>query len=456
MIMKTSSGRRNCFAILMRALAVAASALGATSTQADGLDTWHRRYAYESNYISALTYRPGSFVLVDQEAPGVFDQGSSALHTSVTGETWDRHPTGTNNLMTGCIAYGNGEYRAVRFSQYAFPAGTVLRSVNGVDWLPVDYGNGEFSYVMKSTKFINGRWLALGAVAPGVDMCLDPFGFPCPPESFLVLFGAGAGSVDLEVPQSWLGNEELNLVSADFAYGNGTWVVLAWVYTGDYFDPTRGHRVALFAWRSTDGTNFVRSGPLVQSPVSGLVNAFEPLPCGVTHGHGRFVAVANNASIYSSADGLSWTTNAVTPSARLRDVAFGAGQFVAVGATGGFTAGAIVTSGDGLNWQHREPGTTEFLRQVEYGAHRFVVIGGTNVVLQSDTVISLGLSRGPEPQFTLSAPVWNPCRIEFTSDLNITDPWQVWTNIEVHTDPLVFPAPPLTEPRRFFRAVLDQ
>ncbi len=443
-------------------LAAATTMLGTDSALADGLDRWHRRDAGASNYISALTYNPGGvFVAVDQNGPGDFSARPSALLTSKNGRTWERRQTGTNDLVTDRIAYGNGEYRAVRYSQYAFPGGEVLRSTNGVDWSVLNLDFFEEGLVVKSAEFVNGRWLMAG-VPPGggiIIECGDPFGPPCP-EQPLRVFGIGSGWIDLEVPTFGSGGT-LNLISADFAYGNGVWVVLAWLYRGEYFDAFGTKPVALFAWRSTDGTNFVRSPALLQSQAN-LLNAAEPLRCSVVHGNGRFVAAAHVAGIYSSADGFSWTTNFPTPAATLRDVAFGGGQFVAVGATGGFSSGAMVTSADGVNWRHRDPGTPEFLRQVEYGSHTFLVTGGSfgesqpKLVLQSDPVLSLELRQGTEPQFTLSAPVISSCRIEFTSDLSGTAPWQVWTNIEVRADPLVFPAPVFTEPRRFFRAVMDQ
>lgn len=461
--MKTSIGSGRFVEILGCALGVAVTVLGATSAQADGLDTWHRRNAGGYTYISALTFNPaGVFVVVDQNGPYDFSGNPSSLLTSKTGETWERRQTGTNDLLTDRIAAAGGQLRAVRWSQYPVSVGQLVRSTDGVNWTEEDpLGEGMS---VKSVEYVNGQWLAVaGPPGPSIIIieCGDPFGPPCPEDVLRLYFSANGTAwrgVDLSVPQylSGGGNAKLDVISADFAYGNGAWVVLACVSRVEVFNPSSQNEVFLFAWRSTDGTNFVRSAPLAVLRTSNLQNAFEPFPCSVAHGNGRFVAVARTGSIYSSADGLAWTTNSVTPSATLRDVAFGAGQFVAVGSKSGPVLGAIVTSGDGLNWRHRDSSLGEFLRQVEYGAHRFVVIGGTNRVLQSDTVISLGLSRGPEPQFTLSVPTLSSCRIEFTSDLNSPDPWQVWTNIVVPTDPLVFPAPPLTEPRRFFRAVLEQ
>lgn len=460
--MKTSIWRRRLEPVFCASATAVACLLTAIPVMADGLDQWHRRDAGASNYISALTYSPASgFVAVDQNGP-LASGAASALLISADGKTWERRPAGTNDLMTDRIAAGDGQFRTVWASQYAFPGGRVLQSSNGVHWSVLDLDFFGEGLVVKSVEYLNGRWLAAGVPqSDGIIIeCGEPFGPPCP-EQQLRVFGLGSGWVDLEVPPFGLGGDGLNLISADFAYGDGVWVVLAWLYRGEYFDPAGFKSVALFAWSSNDGTNFVRSPALVQSNAS-LLNAIEPFPCNVVHGNGRFVAVGNVAGIYSSANGQSWSTNFPSPAATVRDVAFGGGHFVAVGGRSGTGAGAIVTSTDGVNWQHRDSGTPEFLRQVEYGNHTFLITGGNfeenlpKLVLQSDPLITLHLGNDTAPNFTLSAPVGSSCRIECVSDLNSGDPWQMWTRIVVTTDPLVFPAPARSEPRRFFRAVMEE
>ena len=443
-------------------LALAIAFPGASSGFAGALDHWHRRDAGASNYITAATYDPAAKVFVAVDGAGPFDYYGppSALLTSSNGRDWSRQVVGTNNLLTDRIAHGNGQYRAVRYSQYAAPMGELLRSTDGVEWMVESLDFEGDNPVVKAVEFLNGQWLVAGGPS-GQEFnpipCGEPFGPPCPEPALKVFFSANGTSwrtADLEVPPFGFGGiqDGLGLISADFAYGNGAWVVLAWVYRGVIVDGAP-ESVALLSWRSTDGTNFVR-GPVLVSTQAMLANAFEPMRCSLVFGNGSFVAVAGGGSVYASANGLSWTTNSAA-GASVRDVAFGGGQFVAVGASGGFTAGAIVTSSDGVNWQERAVATTEFLRQVEYGCHSFVAIGGTNLVLQSDPVVMLSLANSAGLQFTLSAPESSSCRIEFTSDFNSSEPWQVLTNFVVPADPFLWPAPALAEPRRFYRAVLQ-
>lgn len=428
---------------------------------ADSLDHWHQRDAGASNYISALTFDPaGLFVAVDQNGPLDFSGRPSALLKSRNGRHWERGATGTNDLLTDRIAAANGQLRAVRYSQYAFPIGELSRSTDGVTWTTESLDFEGDSPVAKSVKRVNGQWLVAAGPSPNQFIsipCGDPFGPPCPAPTLKLFFSTNGTSwrtAELEVQR--FGSEleaQIGIISADIAYGNGAWVVLAWVYDTSFIvNPVGPKPVRLLSWRSTDGTNFARHTVLLSTQAN-LANTFAPLPGGVAFGNSKFVAVAGGGSIYSSVDGMTWATN--SPGASLRDVAFGGGQFVAVGAKGGFSSGAIVTSSDGVNWQQRESGTTELLRQVEYGDHTFLIVGGTNLVLQSDPILTLGLSDGAERRFTLSAPVISSCRIEFTSDLNTTEPWEVLTNVSVNVDPLEWPAPSFTGPRRFFRAVLQ-
>jgi hypothetical protein len=133
-----------------------------------------------------------------------------------------------------------------------------------------------------------------------------------------------------------------------------------------------------------------------------------PLPTGndlgaVAFGNGLYVAVGNNATITTSPDGTQWTRrdSGIDLSAEgtlgLRGVAYGGGQFVAVG------FGIVVTSPDGVNWTVRPGATTARLRSVTYGNGRFVAVGiqgaavaSTNGITWTATTIpGFGLATAP-------------------------------------------------------------
>lgn len=75
-----------------------------------------------------------------------------------------------------------------------------------------------------------------------------------------------------------------------------------------------------------------------------------PLPTGdslrnVAYGAGRYVALAHSGTIVTSPDGVSWTVARTFSGIPFEDLTFGGGKFVAVAATG-----VVATSADGLSW----------------------------------------------------------------------------------------------------------
>jgi len=105
---------------------------------------------------------------------------------------------------------------------------------------------------------------------------------------------------------------------------------------------------------------------------------------GIAYGNGQFVAVG--ATIQTSADSVNWT-NHPTNLAQLYGITYGNGQFVAVG-TVGYGYGAVMTSTDGATWTLRENGRqfgAQFgvLYGIAYGNGQFVAAGGGPVILTS-------------------------------------------------------------------------
>ncbi|MBI3789937.1 MAG: hypothetical protein HY275_03565 [Gemmatimonadetes bacterium] len=75
---------------------------------------------------------------------------------------------------------------------------------------------------------------------------------------------------------------------------------------------------------------------------------------GAAYGAGVYVVVGESNAIYTSPDGVTWTsrTSALTAGATIYDVQFGGGQFVAVS----FSAAEVQTSPDGITWTKRTTG----------------------------------------------------------------------------------------------------
>lgn len=89
----------------------------------------------------------------------------------------------------------------------------------------------------------------------------------------------------------------------------------------------------------------------------------------------RLVAVGLGHLRTSDDGGATWTTRSTTPIAgtTLNDVIWAGAQFVAVG------SGVILTSPDGLAWTARAPGTGAALRGVAWTGSRYVAVGDAQV-----------------------------------------------------------------------------
>lgn len=115
----------------------------------------------------------------------------------------------------------------------------------------------------------------------------------------------------------------------------------------------------------------------------------------VTYGGGTFVAVGWDAfggkNIYSSTNGINWTPH-LTKISNIYAVTYGGGMFVAVGdgllLNGStYTNQNIYASSDGINWSATDSGVptsqVHALRDVAYGAGNFVAVDGAGYFYSS-------------------------------------------------------------------------
>src|SRR5258706_576432 len=85
----------------------------------------------------------------------------------------------------------------------------------------------------------------------------------------------------------------------------------------------------------------------------------------IAFGSGQFVAVGSAGTIVTSADGRSWAVRQSGTGSNLSGVAYGNGQFVAMGYDD------ILTSTDGVNWVQSQSGTGWTISGVTYGNGQF-------------------------------------------------------------------------------------
>lgn len=124
-----------------------------------------------------------------------------------------------------------------------------------------------------------------------------------------------------------------------------------------------------------------------------------PLPTGniirgIGYGGGRFVAVGDRETVLISTDSTNWVDRSLNTTNTFGNVAYGNGRFVAVGGTLppsilGFQlyqngGPAIITSTDGTNWNSVNSGTEMALQAVAFGNGQFVAVGSDTILTSSD------------------------------------------------------------------------
>jgi len=134
---------------------------------------------------------------------------------------------------------------------------------------------------------------------------------------------------------------------------------------------------------------------------------------GVAFGNGQFVAVGDHGAIMTSRDGTHWRKqNAGTSDTLFASVAFGYNTFVAVG-----DSGSILISTEGANWKARPSGTSIYLSKISYDASAFWATGAGGLILFStdganwvsrsssaDSVIGTLRQTNEVPRSEISAP----------------------------------------------------
>lgn len=111
---------------------------------------------------------------------------------------------------------------------------------------------------------------------------------------------------------------------------------------------------------------------------------------GVAYGGGQFVAVGDPGGIVTSPDGVTWTQQVSNTGEALRGVTYGNGLFLATGSTG-----TALTSPDGVTWTPRDVRTSVLLSGCAFGNGRFVTVGGSGTARYSTDGVNWELGVPP-------------------------------------------------------------
>jgi hypothetical protein len=102
-------------------------------------------------------------------------------------------------------------------------------------------------------------------------------------------------------------------------------------------------------------------------------------------GNDRWVTLTSDGKLRCSTGGIEWNSAYLPVESFLRGVAFGNGQFVAVG--GSYLGGGsiILTSANGRSWNLHHCPAKQVLHAVAYSGDRFIAVGAGGTILTSKT-----------------------------------------------------------------------
>jgi len=306
-------------------LYVASGLFGIIANSTNGIDWSNAGTSYP---VRCIGFGDGQFIANDGEVSTDavnWTPGNATVDGSITGVVWD------NDIY---VAVGSG-------------ASSVFTSLDGTEWNPVNFGNFN---PMSRVVYAQNKFVAVGS---GILTSTN---------------GIGWMSQNAGTP---------NGLSA-ITYGNGLFVAVgASVWSGNGYSAT--------ILTSPDSTNWTQTTnlPATFPGANGL--------SGIAYRRGLFVAVGDGGTILTSSDGTNWVQQISGVGNSLYGIASGKdGRFVAVGESGGWDGeefpDTILTSTDGTNWTAIFHASGEWFLDVAYGDGQFVAVGESDILTSPDGI----------------------------------------------------------------------
>jgi len=288
------------------------------------------------------------------------------------GETWTRQSLPAA-VRLNRVVWGSDEFFAVG------SGGTMLRSQDGAQWLPVSYQPAVQQ--LWSAFPVGDRYIVAGSPATVVFSSNQ---YSWGQDN---LSGQFADFYDL-----WVGYDAIYLAGTSETSG-GTGVVVKYVSPGNWETNNIGSGVTPRSiTRFGDGYVAVGDDGFVSVSRDGDEWDVHSFGAGDLRKvrwvarHGLLIGVGS--AVYTSSDGIIWTQRTPAGGPNLNDVMWtsvmvGGEDYTHYCAVG--DGGTIITSEDAVHWKVRQPGVTNDLYGISCGRvpARFVAVGD-NVVLTSE------------------------------------------------------------------------
>jgi hypothetical protein len=317
--------------------------------------------------------------------------GSNCVYTSSDGNVWSSRIVGRASFLSA-VTYGGGIYVAVGYYEENADGlnsrGCIFTSPDGKEWTErvsgtrwslgsVAYGNGTFvvsgSQLLTSADGITWTPIEGGEWPGGVLFAKGHF------------IGLGREKLFSSIDgRTWETRAVVPYFVTGIAYAGerffavGRTGILYLSSDGLNWTNERSWRLSVFKGVAFGKGVYVGCGGryLYTSPdgvdwtTVDLLGSYDLIK--VAFGGDRFVAIDKSGSTFASVDGTNWRRGSVPGSPSLTGVTYGKGLFVAVG-----NEGEIFTSTDGLSWVKRVSPSPRGNSKILYGNETFVAYGGT-------------------------------------------------------------------------------
>lgn len=233
-------------------------------------------------------------------------------------------------------------------------------------------------------------WVAEGEAA-SLTVTSGTLSWTPPSQVNLVVDGETVGSILESGPSQWtpphtghfslwaeadLGSgyivKSASIVVAVYSKPVTEWAALPAVGTLDHYGAAAGQDLVVVAGQA-GGAWFLEDGVWTPATIDATADLKD-----VAYGADMFVAVGVGGTIYQSSDGKTWSFVQTDSDADLWGISYLDGAFWAVGANG-----EVAVSTDGVSWSVRDSGITATLRSITHGGGQFLVTGNGGAILTS-------------------------------------------------------------------------
>ncbi len=290
------------------------------------------------------------------------------IATSSNGISWTQQVAGGRGAELYSVAYGNGRFVAVE--QY----GSIVSSTDAIEWT---WSDSTISERLSKIAFANNLFFAMGE--PG-KIFTSPDGLSwstvnLPVSEYVegiayhdgLYVLAGAGIV-------FTSNDAITWTTQNPGMSYGfDWI--AYVNERFLFNISNNWLLT-----SPDGVNWTKEK--YNGPLTGITS--------IAYGNGKYIGVGFQ-KIVSSLDGSNWTVEDSAVPVNFINLLFCNNQFVAISSDRCAISGKhfvsdnnqITTSSDGIKWTSHNIGQYENLYAMAYGNGQFVAVGASGAILAS-------------------------------------------------------------------------